>query len=71
MEELSKGVGVGGVGKNKGAVATACVMHGCRMLFVTSHLAAHEKEKYCERRNRVSRLYCADNFRTEIATVYR
>ena len=54
VEELYKAVGLAGMGKNKGAVAMACVMFGCRMLFVTSHLAAHEKEKYSERRNRVS-----------------
>ena len=54
VEELYKAVGLAGMGKNKGAVAMACVMFGCRMLFVSSHLAAHEKEKYCERRNRVS-----------------
>ena len=41
--------GVGGVGGNKGGIALGCTAYETRLLFVSSHLAAHLEE--VEKRN--------------------
>jgi hypothetical protein len=44
VRSSSKATGLLGIGSNKGGVAISCTYGGTRLLFITAHLAAHQKK---------------------------